>query len=68
MDKVDIATEYQQQFLDAQIARQRKPVQVHESAEFCVECGQMIPDARRHAVPGVDTCVHCRTIQEKRVA
>ncbi len=68
MDVVDRATEYQQAMLDAQIASHRRPMQVQESAEVCIECGELIPDERRMAVPGVDTCVHCRTIQEKRAA
>lgn len=67
-DKVDIANDYQQQFLDSQIEKQRQKPQVQESSEFCNECGEMIPDERRKAVPGVDTCVHCRTIQERRAA
>ncbi|HAQ35920.1 MAG: hypothetical protein CMF74_13190 [Maricaulis sp.] len=32
-----------------------------ESAELCDECGEPIPDARREAVPGVRTCVHCQS-------
>lgn len=68
MDKVDIATDYQQHMLDVQIAKHRIVAPMQASSEFCVECGLEIPAERRHAVPGVDTCVHCRTIQERRVA
>lgn len=31
-----------------------------ESAEFCDECGEPIPAARRRAVPGVRLCVTCQ--------
>ncbi|HBC5385656.1 TPA: TraR/DksA family transcriptional regulator [Citrobacter koseri] len=29
------------------------------SAEHCVECGEDIPEPRRAAVPGCQTCVNC---------
>ena len=32
-----------------------------ESARYCVECEEEIPEARRLAVPGVKTCVHCQS-------
>lgn len=31
---------------------------------FCDSCGAPIPEARRIAVPGVDTCVTCQTMSE----
>lgn len=31
-----------------------------ESARFCVECDEPIPEARRQAVPGVQLCVDCQ--------
>ena len=31
------------------------------SAEFCDECGESIPAARRKALPGVRYCVACQT-------
>ncbi|WP_417483276.1 DksA/TraR family C4-type zinc finger protein [Maricaulis sp.] len=40
-------------------ARSRMPS--GESAEFCVECGEAIPEPRRLAVPGVRTCIACQT-------
>jgi phage/conjugal plasmid C-4 type zinc finger TraR family protein len=41
-----------------------------DSAEFCDECGNVIPEARRTAVPGVQHCIGCRTEleQEARAA
>jgi phage/conjugal plasmid C-4 type zinc finger TraR family protein len=32
-----------------------------ESAEFCADCGEAIPEARRRALPGVRTCVPCQS-------
>jgi phage/conjugal plasmid C-4 type zinc finger TraR family protein len=37
-----------------------------ESAEDCVSCGVVIPQARRLAVPGCQRCVDCQTLQEVR--
>ena len=30
------------------------------SLEYCEECGDRIPEARREALPGVRLCVHCQ--------
>ena len=35
------------------------------SAEFCEECGEDIPQARREAIPGVQFCVYCQTKLER---
>lgn len=39
-------------------ARSRLPE--GESLEYCEECGEAIPEARRRAVPGVRLCVECQ--------
>jgi phage/conjugal plasmid C-4 type zinc finger TraR family protein len=38
-----------------------------ESAHECVECGDDIPERRRQALPGVQTCVACQTGRDARV-
>ena len=40
-------------------ARSRLPV--GESEEWCVECGEAIPQKRREALPGVKRCVGCQS-------
>ena len=35
------------------------------SAEFCVECDEPIPQARRDAIPGVQLCVDCQSGRDK---
>lgn len=35
------------------------------SLEECKECGEPIPEARRKAVPGVELCLECATLNEK---
>jgi len=36
------------------------------SAEFCEECGDDIPVARQKALPGVQFCVYCQELHERR--
>lgn len=46
-------------------ARARMPV--GEGTEDCVECGDLIPEARRQAMRGVTTCVPCQSGRDRRV-
>jgi len=46
-----------------QLARSRLPD--GESSMHCMECGAVIPDARRKAIPGVCLCVSCQSKLEK---
>lgn len=47
--------------LRQQLEKQRS----QPSAEFCEECGEDIPEARRQAVPGVQFCIYCQTKMER---
>jgi len=47
--------------LQRELAKQRS----QPSAEFCEECGEDIPEARRQAIPGVQFCIHCQTKMER---
>ena len=38
---------------------------VADSATECRLCDGLIPDARRHALPGVQTCIDCQTDLER---
>ncbi len=46
-------------------ARARLPA--GEGTEHCVECGEVIPQARRRALPGARTCVQCQSGRDRRV-
>jgi phage/conjugal plasmid C-4 type zinc finger TraR family protein len=37
-----------------------------ESESHCVLCGEEIPEGRRHALPGVRTCVACQSQRDAR--
>lgn len=47
-------------------ARARLPI--GEGTLDCVECGDEIPAARRTAMPGATTCVHCQSGRDSRIA
>lgn len=47
--------------------RQRFPADPKAvSAEYCEECGNEIPEARRKALPGVKTCIECAREAERK--
>lgn len=46
-------------------ARARLPA--GESAEYCDDCGEKIPERRREALIGVRTCVTCQANRDKQV-
>jgi len=46
-------------------ARARIPI--GEGTLDCVECGDEIPEARRKAMPGATTCVHCQSGRDGRI-
>ncbi len=43
------------------VLRARAETPRGDSAEWCDDCGEAIPTARREAVPGVRTCVACQS-------
>jgi phage/conjugal plasmid C-4 type zinc finger TraR family protein len=49
------------------VQRARARLPAGESREQCQECGEDIPQARRHAVPGVQTCIACQSEIDKRI-
>ena len=70
MDVFDRATEIEEaQREDALRAQARRAglagKTVADSAATCRICETPIPDARRHALPGVKTCIDCQTDLER---
>ncbi len=65
-DVFDRAQEREEQMRQdalAEQARRARPV-AGDSALVCVTCEESIPEARRQAVPGVQTCIECQTMLE----
>lgn len=46
------------------IAAVQRSMSSGESAEFCQDCSEVIPLARRVAVRGCRRCITCQTLQE----
>jgi len=68
-DIFDRATEREEEMRQdalAKQARRTRPV-AGDSALVCVRCEESIPEARRQAVPGVQTCVECQSALERGV-
>ena len=56
----DAATEQMQDTLDDAVTKARSLLPSGESAEYCDECGESIPEGRRQALPGVRLCIVCQ--------
>ncbi len=48
------------------VGRARAHLHAGESAWECQECGDPIPAARRQALPGVQYCVSCQQVHDKK--
>lgn len=69
-DVFDRATEHEETMREDAIAEQarRDPSRgktYMDSARECRVCDEPIPEKRRRAVPGVQTCVDCQTDLER---
>lgn len=49
----------------AEVQKKLDAQRKHPSLEFCEECGEEIPEARRLAVPGVRLCIFCKEKSER---
>lgn len=52
--------------LEDAVQRARSQLPRGESLEFCEECGDPIPEARRKAIPGIRLCVICQGELDKK--
>jgi len=66
MDDADRAAELQRREIEAGIARVNREVRLRGDGErvICKSCGNPIPEARRRARPGCETCIDCQREQE----
>ena len=63
MDEADCAQLMEERLLKARIDSHRQFGGLNETDE-CIDCGEIIPKARRKAVPGCERCVACQEIHE----
>ncbi|AYQ37072.1 TraR/DksA family transcriptional regulator [Burkholderia aenigmatica] len=64
----DRASDIEEQYRALAIAAATRPARnADESEAFCQneECGEPIPDERRHAVPGCRFCIECQERREQ---
>ena len=67
-DDVDRAQEREQEMRQDALdkhAREAQKAAAVDSAEICAMCGETIPDGRRDAMPGVQTCIDCQKDVER---
>lgn len=63
MDEADLGNEMAERYLNGAIAKARNRTGCNPSlhAEYCIACGDPIPEARRQAVPEAIRCAGCQT-------
>ncbi|WP_136163449.1 DksA/TraR family C4-type zinc finger protein [Sphingomonas flavalba] len=49
------------------VKRARVMMPAGESADYCEDCGEPIPQARRDALPGTRTCISCQSARDARI-
>lgn len=64
MDEADQAQEYQARLNADAAGRRSRPA--GPAATHCGDCGQVIPEARRQAIPGCCRCVWCQEAVERQ--
>lgn len=64
-DSADRAGEIIENSLAGALAKTRLPNTV-ATAPWCDDCGEGIPQARRHAAPWATTCTECQGMRENK--
>lgn len=52
--------------IDDAVERARQQLPQGPSAEYCQNCDEPIPEGRRQAVPGVQLCIACQTLEDQQ--
>lgn len=63
-DILDEASELSDMYLQKALAEHFKKQDGHDSFEFCIDCEDEIPEARRK-LKGVKRCIYCQDDYEK---
>ncbi|ABZ75898.1 transcriptional regulator, TraR/DksA family [Shewanella halifaxensis HAW-EB4] len=67
MDEGDESVRVQARALNQYLAgRATKLLVAKASASYCARCGEDIPEPRRQAVKGVQLCIDCQTLSERK--
>lgn len=65
-DAADRAGDVIEQNLAQALANRPNWIGIDLAATECDDCGNEIPQARRHAAPWATTCVECQNLRERR--
>jgi phage/conjugal plasmid C-4 type zinc finger TraR family protein len=65
-DKADVADAYIEQSLETALRNQLELNSYLSTDPDCEQCGELIPEARREALPGCPTCVECKQLLEAK--
>lgn len=65
MDHIDTANDYAEKFTEEALAQRTR--YTGKSADSCLDCGNPIPDERREAIAGCNTCFECASVRERRM-
>ncbi|MDE5833563.1 MAG: DksA/TraR family C4-type zinc finger protein [Desulfovibrio sp.] len=63
--KDDATSDQIRDSLNDEIRRARSALPQGPGSEYCDECGEKIPEARRKALPGARLCVACQEEADK---
>lgn len=63
-DVIDQASEHEEYLREVALQKRATTAPKQESAQWCEDCGQTIPKARRELVKGCVTCVDCQELRE----
>ncbi|NRB23816.1 TraR/DksA C4-type zinc finger protein [Shewanella sp.] len=66
MDDADLAVKHEQRAEERARSRRMLAKPAKSSASHCIECSDAISQARQQAVPGVELCIACQTISERK--
>ena len=68
VDEADLGNMFAERYLQGALARNAACRPCGAGPECCEECGEVIPPARREAVPGCRLCVGCQRALESECA
>ena len=65
MDNADKASEYEEISRAAALAATQQRGETATGSTYCIDCGDVIPAARRRANPYAQRCTECQQYHEK---
>lgn len=65
-DVIDIANDHADYLLQLALDNRQRGIAGAVSAVECEDCGDSIPELRRIAIRGCETCVSCQAHRERR--